>query len=156
MSELAAAQIVAVGGSQTEDDVALQRARLERGPFSLIEELHERPFSNRGNLLILVDQFEELFRYRGLAAREEAEAFVALLLASANQRDVPIYVVLTMRAASLGSTVPPNTWAGRSTAERISSRDRRGHRYCASLTASARPSNSAQRPRKSDRMVITT
>jgi hypothetical protein len=102
MSELAAAQIVAVGGSQTEDDVALQRARLERGPFSLIEELHERPFSNRGNLLILVDQFEELFRYRGLAAREEAEAFVALLLASAGQRDVPIYVVLTMRSDFLG------------------------------------------------------
>ena len=42
-----------------------------------IEELRERPLSEHDNLLILVDQFEESFRYRDLASREEAEAFVA-------------------------------------------------------------------------------
>jgi hypothetical protein len=98
MTELAAA----LGGARSPDDVALRRARLERGPLSLIEELRERPLPDGGNLLILIDQFEELFRYQGLAGREEAEAFVALLLASAGQREVPIYVVLTMRSDFLG------------------------------------------------------
>jgi hypothetical protein len=102
MTELAAALIMALGGARTEDDVALRRAGLERGPLSLIEELRERPLPDGGNLLILVDQFEELFRYSSLAGREEAEAFVALLLASANEGSVPSYVVLTMRSDFLG------------------------------------------------------
>src|SRR5271166_2922247 len=98
MNELAAA----LGGSTSSDDIALRRARLERGPLSLFEQLRERPLPENGNLLILVDQLEELFRYRSLAGREEAEAFVALLLASARQQEVPIYVVLTMRSDFLG------------------------------------------------------
>ena len=102
MTELAAALLDALGAARTADDVALRRAGLVRGPLSLIEELRERPPPDRGNLLILVDQFEELFRYQGLAGREEAEAFVALLLASANERHVPIYIVLTMRSDFLG------------------------------------------------------
>jgi hypothetical protein len=102
MTELAAALLVALGDPHSPDDVALRRARLERGPLSLIEELRERPLPDDGNLLILVDQFEEVFRYRSLAGREEAEAFVALLLASATEARVPIYVVLTMRSDFLG------------------------------------------------------
>src|SRR5262249_16686085 len=55
-------------------------------------------------LLLLVDQFEELFRYQGYAGREEAEAFVALLLESSKpQAEIPIYVVLTMRSEYLGA-----------------------------------------------------
>src|SRR5262249_44205122 len=54
------------------------------------------------NLLILADQFEELFRYGNYAGWEEAEAFVALLIASAQADDVPIYVVITMRSEYLG------------------------------------------------------
>ena len=53
-------------------------------------------------LLILVDQFEEIFRYRERMAADEADAFVALLLASAGQHEVPIYVVITMRSDYLG------------------------------------------------------
>jgi hypothetical protein len=102
MTEIAAALIEALGGPRTTDDVALRRARLERGPLSLIEELSDRPLPDGANLLILVDQFEELFRYQGLAGREEAEALVALLLASANEGRVPIYIVLTMRTDFLG------------------------------------------------------
>jgi hypothetical protein len=48
-----------------------------------------------------VDQFEELFRYQDYAGREEAEAFVALLIQSAASREVPIYVTLTMRSEYL-------------------------------------------------------
>jgi hypothetical protein len=53
---------------------------------------------------LLVDQFEELFRYQGYTGREEAEAFVALLLESSNPgAEVPIYVVMTMRSEYLGA-----------------------------------------------------
>lgn len=67
-----------------------------------------RPF----NLLVVVDQFEELFRYSGLrgngsiasdaAAQEDAIALVNLLLATRDQREQPIFVVLTMRSDFLG------------------------------------------------------
>ena len=56
----------------------------------------------RATLLILVDQFEEIFRYRERMAADEAECLVALLLASAGQHEVPIYVVITMRSDYLG------------------------------------------------------
>jgi formylglycine-generating enzyme required for sulfatase activity/energy-coupling factor transporter ATP-binding protein EcfA2 len=74
----------------------------DRGPLSIIEELRDRPLADGANLLILVDQFEELFRFQGGAGYQEAETFAAVLLASRQQRDIPIYVVLTMRADFLG------------------------------------------------------
>lgn len=64
------------------------------------------------NLLIVVDQFEELFRYResespfAPATQQrslEATAFVNLLLDPRTQPDLPIYIVLTMRSDFLGS-----------------------------------------------------
>jgi tetratricopeptide (TPR) repeat protein len=104
MSKLADSLVLALGGDRYENDVVLRRAALERGPLALVEELSERPLPDRANLLIVADQFEELFRYRdrGLAGREEAEAFVAFLLASAGQRAVPVYAVLTMRSDFFG------------------------------------------------------
>ncbi len=58
------------------------------------------------NLLLLVDQFEELFRF-GLESgkpenRAAAKRFVALLLALSRQRQLPVYVVLTMRSDFIG------------------------------------------------------
>jgi formylglycine-generating enzyme required for sulfatase activity len=102
MAELAFALLEALGGDASMETSALRRAALDRGPLSLVEELRERPLPTHANLLILVDQFEELFRYRDLASREEAEGFVALLLASAEQREVPIFIVLTMRSDFFG------------------------------------------------------
>jgi hypothetical protein len=60
------------------------------------------------NLLILVDQFEELFRYRaanilaGSTSHDSAGVFVDAVLHLAAQREAPIYVVLTMRADFVG------------------------------------------------------
>src|SRR5215217_4662384 len=65
----------------------------------------------RVNLLVVVDQFEELFRYRYVQTPgpedsriigEEAAAFVNLLLEVKEQRDRPVFVVLTMRSDFLG------------------------------------------------------
>ena len=63
------------------------------------------------NLLVVVDQFEELFRYRQVSASasldeqtrsQNATVFVNLLLEAVAQPALPIYVVLTMRSDFLG------------------------------------------------------
>lgn len=54
------------------------------------------------SFLLVVDQFEELFRYEKLSRLEERKFFVELLLTSAKQQDVPVYVVMTIRSDSLG------------------------------------------------------
>src|SRR5258705_9872531 len=82
-------------------DVDMLRAFLARGPRAVIEWCSGH-LAKDGNLLLLVDQFEELFRYQSYAGREEAEAFVALLLESAREMDARIYVTITMRSEYLG------------------------------------------------------
>ena len=57
----------------------------------------------RENLLLLVDQFEEIFRfYRDEGGRDEVQAFIERLLYAASQEEVPIYVIVTMRSDFLG------------------------------------------------------
>ena len=81
----------------------IMEATLRRGPLGLIEIVRgAEALKGHANLLVLVDQFEEIFRYRDRITADEADAFVALLLASAGQTEVPIYVVITMRSDYLG------------------------------------------------------
>lgn len=84
-------------------DVELLSSYLRRGPRSVAEWCHDGNLAAGTNLLILVDQFEELFRYGDYAGREEAEAFVALLLESARAADAAIHVTITMRSEYLGA-----------------------------------------------------
>lgn len=86
------------------DAAAFLYATLRRGPLGLIEALRETPLPNRTNLLVFVDQFEEIFRFRdrGASNRDETDAFVAMMLDTAAQREVPVYVALTMRSDYLG------------------------------------------------------
>lgn len=60
-----------------------------------------------GNLLVLVDQFEEIFRfaYTGEQSTEEhtrGSTFVSDILGLAAQRTIPVYIVLTMRSDFVG------------------------------------------------------
>ncbi|MCP4699240.1 MAG: ATP-binding protein [Gammaproteobacteria bacterium] len=87
---------------------------LRQGPLALRELLQAWPLPRNANLLVLVDQFEEIFRYYAQGDPYEAEAFVALLLASIpvvsqeSSDDIlstgkgDIYVVITMRSDFLG------------------------------------------------------
>lgn len=58
------------------------------------------------NLLVVVDQFEELFRYKQEAAdrqtKDVAAEFVKLLLKATEQAEASIYIILTMRSEYLG------------------------------------------------------
>src|SRR3984893_7262939 len=92
-----------LGDDRTDDgSVALIQATLRRGPLGLIEIVRGAEALKGATLLVMIDQFEEVFRYRERIAADEADAFVALLLASAGQSEVPIYVVITMRSDYLG------------------------------------------------------
>jgi WD40 repeat protein len=91
-------------GERYEDpaSIALIEATLRKGPLGLTELLRELPPPPNTNILIFVDQFEEIFRYRASTSADEAEAFVALLLASAANREFPVYIVIAMRSDFLG------------------------------------------------------
>ena len=78
------------------------QATLRRGPLGLVEVMQETPPPKGTNLLLLVDQFEEIFRFHAEGNIDEAEAFVNLLLASVQQTKLPIYVVITMRSDYFG------------------------------------------------------
>jgi hypothetical protein len=93
---------------------SLLQATLRRGPLGLVEAVAESHLHEGTNLLLVVDQFEEIFRYRKQTKKiNDSDAFVNLLLASAqsNELDVPIYVVITMRSDFIGDcalfTGPP-------------------------------------------------
>jgi hypothetical protein len=82
--------------------VGLLRAALRVGPLGLVEVLKQSRLPRRTNFFLLVDQFEEVFAAREAGFADETEAFVALLLATAEQRKLPLYVVVTMRTDYLG------------------------------------------------------
>lgn len=99
-----------LGDPAAAADEAAQRTiqlevTLRRSGLGLIEAVQLARLPEHENLLIIVDQFEELFRFAdaGQVRREDdAAAFVRLLLEATRQRDVPIYVVLTMRSDFIG------------------------------------------------------
>ena len=79
---------------------------LRRSSLGLVEATRLAELKPHENLLILVDQFEELFRFADLAAHRdagsEAPAFVKLLLEAARHKDVRVFIVITMRSDFLG------------------------------------------------------
>jgi hypothetical protein len=113
-------------GSDPEDSAAMRQAALRRGALGLVELYEEANLPPGSKVLVLVDQFEELFRFmressgasqlaqvvekgtnqsavelRRSSLTDEAQAFVKLLLVAADS-NLPIYVVLTMRSEFLG------------------------------------------------------
>jgi hypothetical protein len=92
------------GGLPAAEAQAVIEATLRRGSLGLVDALRQARLEHQ-KLLVVVDQFEELFRFR--AARtsktgDDASAFVKLLLEAAQQSELPIYVVPTMRSDFLG------------------------------------------------------
>ena len=79
---------------------------LRSSSLGLVEVISQLKTDDFQNILILVDQFEELFRFRKLEAAtsdmDESSAFVNLLLEAVHQFDEPIYVALTMRSDFIG------------------------------------------------------
>lgn len=73
--------------------------------LGLVEAVEQSRRSGDVNYLILVDQFEELFRFKDSTdpnSVNETLAFVNLLIEAINYPDSPIYVAITMRSDFIG------------------------------------------------------
>lgn len=85
---------------------AVTEATLRRSSLGLIELVRRARLPPGGGLLIVIDQFEDLFRFgqmhEDVKYKDEATIFIRLLLEAVQQDAFPIYVVLTMRAEYLG------------------------------------------------------
>ncbi|HZB45258.1 MAG TPA: hypothetical protein VE360_08445, partial [Pyrinomonadaceae bacterium] len=102
---------------EAEMQTALIEATLRRSSLGLLDAVRQARAAGGGasgrprlgaaeNLLVVVDQFEELFRFRELMevenTKEDAAGFVRLLLEAGRVPGERIYVVLTMRSDFLG------------------------------------------------------
>ena len=88
-----------------EADVHLKlNATLRRSRLGLVEAIRQAKLPEGTNFLLVVDQFEEIFRYSE-AGDEEGEAaddFISMILEAAKQSNIPIYVIITMRSDYIG------------------------------------------------------
>lgn len=109
-----------VAGLSTDDDPKVASGRrdrvasqLRRSSFGLSEALSETTCVVGKSFVLVIDQFEELFRYAGdgdsttltpdnAHARDEAVQFVQLLLEASRSPLNRIHVVLTMRSDFIG------------------------------------------------------
>jgi len=91
---------------------AIINSILHGGPQGLIEIAKYIQQDESENVFFLIDQFEELFRYADGGnddTANEATAYVNLILAAIQQKEVPIYVALSMRSDFIGDCT---TYAG--------------------------------------------
>jgi formylglycine-generating enzyme required for sulfatase activity len=93
-------------GAQQASIEGANAATLRSSSLGLVETVRDAKLAEGESLLVVADQFEELFRYyRRMTAVDgggEAAQFVQLLLTAARRPDAPVYVVLTMRSDFLG------------------------------------------------------
>src|SRR5262249_7432447 len=93
-------------GYPATDAGTLLGATLRRGPLGIVDAFGHAALPEESRLFLLVDQFEELFRFRRDPDRSRAvdlaTAFVTLLLEASAQREADIFVAITMRSEYLG------------------------------------------------------
>ncbi len=89
-------------GSERE---AITEAVLRQGSLGLIEAARQARLPPEENLLVVAERFEDLFRVAPVGEAKNADdaaAFVRLLLEAARQTELPLYVVLVLRAGYVG------------------------------------------------------
>lgn len=78
---------------------------LRSSSLGLVEAIQQSRRKDDINYLVLVDQFEELFRFKDSTdpnSVNESLAFINLLMEAINYEDAPIYVAITMRSDFIG------------------------------------------------------
>lgn len=92
--------------SQDELQKEFIYSTLTASSVGLIEALNYVPRKENENILLLVDQFEELFRFRrikdSVEATNEVLSYIKLLIEVLNKPNYPVYVVITMRSDFIG------------------------------------------------------
>src|SRR5271166_51898 len=93
-------------------ELGVERAQelVEEGPLGIARAVAEAKLAEGTNVLVIADQFEEVFRFqreeasqgRWMQAAEQCHALTRRLLDAASQPELPIYVLLVMRSDYLG------------------------------------------------------
>lgn len=106
---LAAVNFLLQEGRIGEEDKHIHKAIinsvLRSGSTGLVELAKYLQTADGENVFFLIDQFEELFRYKESGSEDfanEATAYVNLLLEAVAQHEVPAYVSLNMRSDFIG------------------------------------------------------
>jgi len=74
---------------------------LKSSPFGLVEVSSFLQKREGENVCFLLDQFEEIFRYRrtsGEESKNEASQYIRLVLTALAQKEVPVYIAISMRS----------------------------------------------------------
>jgi hypothetical protein len=87
---------------RTDTSVVEMHSRLVRPGGSIARALRDSGLPRGANLLLVADQFEELFRFRALGDPQEAARFVDLLLDVFDEQPDGIYVAIATRTDFLG------------------------------------------------------
>lgn len=106
------AELMVKNGKASEDDQELFQAVtgsiLRSGTNGLVEVARYVQSEKKENIIFLIDQFEEVFRFGDEQISgyneggNEAQQYVRLILTAIKQTEVPIYVALTMRSDFIG------------------------------------------------------
>ena len=103
---LAVPEVLGAGDADPLIAAAQVEATLRRSGLGLADAARRSEGLNGGRLLAVVDQFEELFRFRDTATAagigNDAEPFVQLLIEASRDEQAPVDVVLTVRSDFLG------------------------------------------------------
>lgn len=92
-----------------DEDTTLRATMIEttlrRSDLGLVEAVRQARVQD--NVLVLIDQFEEMFRVERVAPQgsqyeDQTATFVRLFLEAAAQEELPIYILLTLRTDFLG------------------------------------------------------
>ncbi len=75
---------------------------LEQSETGLLDLLHESGFPENENLLVYIDQFEEIFRFKDKSESEEIDRFISVMISDTSTEQKHIYVVLSMRSDFIG------------------------------------------------------
>lgn len=110
VENLAEAVSLSEKGEKSQNEIKINKqiiyTILRRSSFGLVNAVRQIKISSGENILLILDQFEELFRFKesrkDTTAVNETEAYIKLLVNAIKQKDQPIYVVLTMRSDFIG------------------------------------------------------
>ena len=114
ISNLATSIAQTFGGSDNEDKIAtdslINRALLKRSASGIFNVINQYGVNPQENVLLLIDQFEELFRYqfssRDADAINQVDHYINMIVNTVRQSELPIYVVITMRSDFIGECSP--------------------------------------------------
>jgi len=110
IESLAEAIALSEKSTQNQNDLSVNKqilnTILKRSSFGLVNAVRQIRLAKGENILLILDQFEELFRFKesrkDITVVNETEAYIKLLVNAIKQTIQPIYVVLTMRSDFIG------------------------------------------------------